>query len=155
MASTSWVTCPSIQAATSFNFPSTATPCGTFVGRHRPRCSFLSSGFWIASSQRSRTRPSMGIASVPTGNWSPLELATLLDHSSQALCLHMGLSLGLYLDILTLFIWANDDPSSRVNGDVGARTQMASLVTSAVVLLAIFFLLPWLYYLPKCVLASV
>ncbi|GBE80856.1 Putative sulfate transporter [Sparassis crispa] len=44
---------------------------------------------------------------------------------------------------------------SRVNGDVGARTQMSSLVCSAIVLLAIFFLLPWLYYLPKCVLASV
>lgn len=44
---------------------------------------------------------------------------------------------------------------SRVNGDVGARTQMASLVCSAIVLLATFFLLPWLYYLPKCVLASI
>ncbi|KAH9949279.1 sulfate anion transporter, partial [Amylocystis lapponica] len=44
---------------------------------------------------------------------------------------------------------------SRVNGDVGARTQMASLICSGIVLLAIFFLLPWLYYLPKCVLASV
>ncbi|KAJ3532661.1 hypothetical protein NM688_g7391 [Phlebia brevispora] len=44
---------------------------------------------------------------------------------------------------------------SRVNGDVGARTQMASLVCSFVVLLAIFFLLPWLYYLPKCVLAAI
>ena len=43
---------------------------------------------------------------------------------------------------------------SRVNGDVGARTQMASIVCSTVVLLAIFFLLPWLYYLPKCVLAA-
>jgi len=32
---------------------------------------------------------------------------------------------------------------------------MASLVCSAVVLLATFFLLPWLYYLPKCVLASI
>jgi len=32
---------------------------------------------------------------------------------------------------------------------------MASLVCSAVILLATFFLLPWLYYLPKCVLASV
>ncbi|EKM53615.1 uncharacterized protein PHACADRAFT_176024 [Phanerochaete carnosa HHB-10118-sp] len=44
---------------------------------------------------------------------------------------------------------------SRVNGDVGARTQMASLVCSTMVLLAIFFLLPWLYFLPKCVLASI
>ncbi|GJE94663.1 sulfate anion transporter [Phanerochaete sordida] len=44
---------------------------------------------------------------------------------------------------------------SRVNGDVGARTQMASLVCSAIVLLATFFLLPWLYYLPKCVLAAI
>jgi MFS superfamily sulfate permease-like transporter len=31
---------------------------------------------------------------------------------------------------------------------------MASLVCSVVVLLAIFFLLPWLYYLPKCVLSA-
>ncbi|TFK45036.1 sulfate anion transporter [Crucibulum laeve] len=44
---------------------------------------------------------------------------------------------------------------SRINGDVGGRTQMASLVCSGVVLLATFFLLPWLYYLPKCVLASI
>lgn len=44
---------------------------------------------------------------------------------------------------------------SRVNGDVGGRTQMASLVCSAIVLLATFFLLPWLYFLPKCVLASI
>ncbi|EIW54017.1 sulfate anion transporter [Trametes versicolor FP-101664 SS1] len=44
---------------------------------------------------------------------------------------------------------------SKLNGDLGGRTQMASLVTSTLVLLATFFLLPWLYYLPKCVLASV
>lgn len=44
---------------------------------------------------------------------------------------------------------------SRMNADVGARTQMASLVCSALVLLATFFLLPWLFYLPKAVLASV
>ncbi|KZP08943.1 sulfate anion transporter [Athelia psychrophila] len=44
---------------------------------------------------------------------------------------------------------------SRMNADVGARTQMASLVCSALVLLATFFLLPWLFYLPKGVLASV
>ncbi|ETW75348.1 sulfate transporter [Heterobasidion irregulare TC 32-1] len=44
---------------------------------------------------------------------------------------------------------------SRINGDVGGRTQMASLVCSGLVLLATFFLLPWLYYLPKCVLGSI
>jgi high affinity sulfate transporter 1 len=44
---------------------------------------------------------------------------------------------------------------SRINGDVGGRTQMASLVCSAVILLATFFLLPMLYYLPSCVLASI
>jgi MFS superfamily sulfate permease-like transporter len=43
---------------------------------------------------------------------------------------------------------------SRINGDVGGRTQMASIICSSVVLLAIFFLLPLLYFLPKCVLAS-
>ncbi|KAF7350960.1 Sulfate anion transporter [Mycena sanguinolenta] len=44
---------------------------------------------------------------------------------------------------------------SRINGDVGARTQMTALVCSGVVLLATFFLLPWLYYLPKCVLSAI
>jgi len=44
---------------------------------------------------------------------------------------------------------------SRINGDIGARTQVASLVTAALVLLATFFLLPALYFLPKCVLASI
>ncbi|KAH9910992.1 sulfate anion transporter [Epithele typhae] len=44
---------------------------------------------------------------------------------------------------------------SKLNGDLGGRTQMASLVTSTLVLLATFFLLPYLYYLPKCVLASI
>ncbi|KAI0048797.1 hypothetical protein FA95DRAFT_995286 [Auriscalpium vulgare] len=44
---------------------------------------------------------------------------------------------------------------SRINGDVGGRTQMASIVCSGIVLLATFFLLPWLYYLPKCVLGSI
>ncbi|RXW25650.1 hypothetical protein EST38_g222 [Candolleomyces aberdarensis] len=44
---------------------------------------------------------------------------------------------------------------SRINGDVGARTQMASIICSVVVLIATFFLLPWLYFLPRCVLATV
>jgi len=44
---------------------------------------------------------------------------------------------------------------SRINGDVGGRTQMASLICAGIVLLAMFFLLPWLYSLPKCVLASI
>ncbi|KIK61134.1 hypothetical protein GYMLUDRAFT_199896 [Collybiopsis luxurians FD-317 M1] len=44
---------------------------------------------------------------------------------------------------------------TRINGDVGATTQVASLVCAAVVLLATFFLLPLLYYLPRCVLASI
>ncbi|KAL0955586.1 hypothetical protein HGRIS_001822 [Hohenbuehelia grisea] len=44
---------------------------------------------------------------------------------------------------------------SKINGDVGGRTQMASLVCSGVILLTTFFLLPWMYFLPKCVLASI
>ncbi|KAI6029335.1 hypothetical protein PISMIDRAFT_493515 [Pisolithus microcarpus 441] len=44
---------------------------------------------------------------------------------------------------------------SRINGEIGARSQLASLVAAAIVLLATFFLLPALYYLPKCVLASI
>ncbi|PAV23187.1 sulfate anion transporter [Pyrrhoderma noxium] len=44
---------------------------------------------------------------------------------------------------------------SRINADVGGRSQMASFICSSLVLLATFFLLPALYYLPRCVLASV
>ncbi|KAH9011034.1 sulfate anion transporter [Lactarius hengduanensis] len=44
---------------------------------------------------------------------------------------------------------------SRINGEAGARTQMASLVCAAIILIATFFFLPWLYYLPKCVLGSI
>ena len=43
---------------------------------------------------------------------------------------------------------------SKINGDVGARTQLASIVTASITLLATFFLLPYLYFLPRCVLAS-
>lgn len=32
---------------------------------------------------------------------------------------------------------------------------MSSIVCSAVVLLAVFYLMPWLYYLPKTVLGAV
>ncbi|VDC07868.1 unnamed protein product [Peniophora sp. CBMAI 1063] len=44
---------------------------------------------------------------------------------------------------------------SKINADVGGRTQMASIVCAVLVLLATFFLLPFLYYLPKCVLAAI
>ncbi|KAI8886925.1 sulfate permease [Backusella circina FSU 941] len=44
---------------------------------------------------------------------------------------------------------------SKINDKAGARTQMACLVAGVVALLAIFFLLPYFYYLPKCVLSSI
>ncbi|CAE6443717.1 unnamed protein product [Rhizoctonia solani] len=44
---------------------------------------------------------------------------------------------------------------SRLNADIGGRTQMASILSSCFVILAVFFLLPALYYLPRCVLASI
>lgn len=44
---------------------------------------------------------------------------------------------------------------TRINADIGARSQMSSVVCSTVVLLATFFLLPYLYYLPKCVLGAI
>jgi len=44
---------------------------------------------------------------------------------------------------------------SKLNADTGARSQMSSLICSAFVLLAIYFLLPALVFLPKCVLAAV
>jgi MFS superfamily sulfate permease-like transporter len=44
---------------------------------------------------------------------------------------------------------------SKINDRAGARTQMAGLITGIIALLAILFLLPYLYYLPKAVLSSV
>ncbi|KIJ51410.1 hypothetical protein M422DRAFT_158023 [Sphaerobolus stellatus SS14] len=44
---------------------------------------------------------------------------------------------------------------SRLNGDCGGRSQMASIVCSALVLLATFFLLPYLFFLPKPVLNAI
>ncbi|KAF9256752.1 sulfate anion transporter [Marasmius fiardii PR-910] len=44
---------------------------------------------------------------------------------------------------------------TRINGTAGARTQLSSMVCAGVILLVTFFLLPWLWFLPKCVLASV
>lgn len=38
---------------------------------------------------------------------------------------------------------------SRLNGNTGGRTQMAAIVTATLVLLSIFFLLPWLFFLPR------
>ncbi len=36
-----------------------------------------------------------------------------------------------------------------MNGLTGARTQMSSIITSIIMILSIFFLLPYLYFLPK------
>ncbi|KIM31499.1 hypothetical protein M408DRAFT_260748 [Serendipita vermifera MAFF 305830] len=44
---------------------------------------------------------------------------------------------------------------SKLNAELGGRSQMASLVCSSIVMLAIFFLLPALHFLPKCVLAAI
>ncbi|EUC62398.1 sulfate anion transporter [Rhizoctonia solani AG-3 Rhs1AP] len=44
---------------------------------------------------------------------------------------------------------------SRLNADIGGRTQMASILNSCFIILAVFFLLPALYYLPRSVLASI
>ncbi|KAG9086297.1 hypothetical protein FRC06_003162 [Ceratobasidium sp. 370] len=44
---------------------------------------------------------------------------------------------------------------SRLSAEIGGRTQMASVLCSSFVILAVFFLLPALYYLPRCVLASI
>ncbi|KAG0166812.1 hypothetical protein DFQ30_006753 [Apophysomyces sp. BC1015] len=44
---------------------------------------------------------------------------------------------------------------SKINDKAGARTQMASLISGLVAILAILFLLPYFYYLPKAVLSSI
>ena len=44
---------------------------------------------------------------------------------------------------------------TAVNGQAGARTGMASLITAGVILLAVLFLTPLFYYLPKAVLAAI
>ncbi|KAF9085926.1 hypothetical protein BGX27_003297 [Mortierella sp. AM989] len=44
---------------------------------------------------------------------------------------------------------------SMINDKAGARTQLAGLITAFFVFLAIFFLLPYFFYLPKAVLAGI
>ncbi|KAG8801370.1 hypothetical protein FRC17_006668, partial [Serendipita sp. 399] len=44
---------------------------------------------------------------------------------------------------------------SKLNAELGGRSQMSSLVCSSLVILAIIFLLPALHFLPKCVLAAI
>ncbi|KAG0048839.1 hypothetical protein BGZ83_006259 [Gryganskiella cystojenkinii] len=44
---------------------------------------------------------------------------------------------------------------SKINDKAGARTQLAGFITAGFVLLAILFLLPFFYYLPKAVLAGI
>ncbi|RCH91131.1 hypothetical protein CU097_005564 [Rhizopus azygosporus] len=44
---------------------------------------------------------------------------------------------------------------SKINDKAGARTQMACLIAGVGAIVAIFFLLPFFYYLPKCVLSSI
>ncbi|KAG0172535.1 hypothetical protein DFQ28_010610 [Apophysomyces sp. BC1034] len=44
---------------------------------------------------------------------------------------------------------------SKINDKAGARTQMAGLIAGVMAFVAIFFLLPCFYYLPKAVLSSI
>ncbi|KAI8145346.1 sulfate transporter family-domain-containing protein [Fennellomyces sp. T-0311] len=44
---------------------------------------------------------------------------------------------------------------SKINDKAGARTQMAGLLAGVIALLAIVFLLPFFYYMPKAVLSSI
>src|SRR6185369_7456584 len=44
---------------------------------------------------------------------------------------------------------------SSINDRAGARTQLAGLVSALFMLFCLFFLLPFFYYLPKAVLASI
>ncbi|RUS31294.1 sulfate transporter family-domain-containing protein [Jimgerdemannia flammicorona] len=45
--------------------------------------------------------------------------------------------------------------SVKINDRAGARTQLAGFIAGVIALLAIFFLLPYFYYLPKAVLSSI
>jgi len=44
---------------------------------------------------------------------------------------------------------------SKINDRAGCKTQLSGLVTGFIALLAVFFLLPYFYYLPKAVLSSI
>jgi Sulfate permease family len=88
-------------------------------------------------------------------SWWHLELLTWQVLSSLAPCQLLAPSRGTAtVSHASSFDFKCVRTRSRINGDVGGRTQMTSLVCSGIILLATFFLLPWLYSLPKCVLAS-
>lgn len=47
------------------------------------------------------------------------------------------------------FATRTDTTGSRLNGQIGARTQMASMITAILLILAALFLLPYLWFLPR------
>jgi Sulfate permease family len=109
----------------------------------------------IASLPQNRTALVMVTLSVPIVNLSPSEQLIWFSHSFLGHFLRMDRLQGVFCSRSRKVTLATHSyHRSRINGDVGARTQMASIVCSVIVLLTTFFLLPSLYYLPKCVLAS-
>lgn len=58
------------------------------------------------------------------------------------------------IHLFTLKLMFTAHSRSKINADCGSQSQMASLITSSLVILAIVFLLPALHYLPMCVLAA-
>ena len=43
---------------------------------------------------------------------------------------------------------------TAVNGNTGSRTQLCGIITSCIVLAALFLITSWFYYLPLCALAA-
>ena len=52
-------------------------------------------------------------------------------------------------------VYCADEIGSRLNGTTGGRTQMSSIITGILIVLSIFFLLPWLHFLPKVRLCNI
>lgn len=83
------------------------------------------------------------------GSWSRWARPTLVHRSLPLLALSQHSALSLVSRMRSSLFMALTLAGSRLNGLIGSRSQMASIITSIIIILSIYFLLPYLYFLPK------
>lgn len=91
----------------------------------------------------------LGVANIASGLFQGIPAFGSVSSIERIVCT----SLLNLLSALSCFIMQIS--RSKINDRGGARTQMAGLLAGVIVLLAILFLLPYFYYLPKAVLSSI
>ncbi len=169
-----WDPCTLTLEVRSSNFLSISLLCVISKGRRRPPCmpvpiyehicvkhlisqqiNNATWGTWIASSPRSKLPREYRYSISANRELVALGAGNIVSSFIPGSLPAFG-SLTRYPLCFSSFAhYSLSTCRTKLNGDVGAKTQMSSLIVAIVVLLVTFFMLPWLYYLPKAILASV